>query len=188
MIRETRETRVEVEWSPRGDGNPEVVTGIGFLDHMLGQWAFHGGFELRLTCQGDLGVDAHHTVEDVALALGEEMDRVLGDRAGLARFGWAYAPLDEALSRAVVDLVKRPHCSFRAAPLPEMLGQLPGEMVPHFFRSLSSSGRFTLHLDLLHGENAHHRVESAFKAFGLALAQAVMVRGRDAASTKGTMG
>ena len=83
MIRETRETRVEVEWAPRGESNPEVATGIGFLDHMLGQWAFHGGFELRLTCQGDLGVDAHHTVEDVALALGEEMDRRLGDRAGL---------------------------------------------------------------------------------------------------------
>lgn len=188
MIRETSETRVEVEWSPRGESDPEVATGIGFLDHMLNQWAFHGGFGLRLACRGDLGVDAHHTVEDVALALGEEMDRVLGDRAGLARFGWAYAPLDEALSRAVVDLVKRPHCSLRAAPFPERLGQLPGEMVPHFFRSLSSSGRFTLHLDLLHGENAHHRVESAFKAFALALALAVAPKGRGPASTKGTMG
>ncbi len=188
MIRETRETRVEVEWNPRGDGRAEVATGIGFLDHMLEQWAFHGAFGLRLTCQGDLKVDAHHTVEDVALTLGQEMDQVLGDRAGIHRFGWAYAPLDESLSRAVVDLVKRPHCSFRAAPLPEMLGQFPGEMVPHFFRSLSSSGQFTLHLDLLHGENAHHRVESSFKALGLALAQAVAVQGRGAASTKGTMG
>jgi len=188
MIRETGETRVEVEWNPRGESKAVVTTGIGFLDHMLAQWAFHGAFDLRLTCQGDLGVDAHHTVEDVALALGQEMDQVLGGREGIHRFGWAYAPLDESLSRAVVDLVKRQHCSFRAAPLPEMLGQLPGEMVPHFFRSLSSSGQFTLHLDLLRGENSHHRVESAFKAFGLALAQAVAVKGRGAASTKGTMG
>lgn len=187
MIRETRETQVEVRWNPQGTGTIEVATGIGFLDHMLGQWAFHGGFDLTLKCQGDLLVDAHHTVEDAAIALGREIDGILQDRSGLRRFGWAYAPLDEALSRVVVDLVKRPHCSFRSEALPEMLGQLPGEMVPHFFRSLAIEGRFTLHADVLHGENAHHRVESVFKAFGLAFAQAVQPGGRDAASTKGTM-
>jgi imidazoleglycerol-phosphate dehydratase len=188
MIRETKEVRVEVSWSPWGTGRIEVASGIGFLDHMIAQWAFHGGFDLSLRAEGDLRVDAHHTVEDTALALGECVSEVLGDRAGLARFGWAYAPLDEALSRVVVDLVKRPHVSFRAEPLPERIGELPGEMVAHFFRSFAEAGRFTLHVDLLQGENAHHRVESAFKAFALAFSQAVQPRGSGAPSTKGTMG
>lgn len=188
MIRETQEVRVEVSWSPRGTGRIEVETGIGFLDHMLEQWAFHGGFDLSLKAVGDLRVDAHHTVEDTAIALGECVAEVLGDRAGLARFGWAYAPLDDALSRVVVDLVKRPYASFRGEPLPERLGELPGEMVPHFFRSIAQAGRCTLHVDLLQGENGHHRVESAFKAFALAFAQAVQPRGAGAPSTKGTMG
>lgn len=187
MIRETKETRVEVLWNPQGQGSVSIASGIGFLDHIIGQWAFHGGFDLILKAEGDLHVDAHHTVEDVAIALGREIDALLQDRSGLSRFGYAYAPLDEALSRVVVDLVKRPHCSFRAHALPDMLGQLPGEMVPHFFRSLAHEGRFTLHVDILQGDNAHHRVESAFKAFGLAFAQAVQPGGRDAASTKGTM-
>lgn len=188
MIRETKEVRVEVTWIPAGTGRIEVATGIGFLDHMLEQWAFHGGFDLSLRAEGDLRVDAHHTVEDVAIALGECVAEALGDRAGLTRFGWAYAPLDEALSRAVVDLVRRPHCSFRAAPLPERIGEMSGEMVPHFFRSFAEAGRFTLHVDLLQGENAHHRVESAFKALALAFAQALQRRGDGAPSTKGTMG
>jgi len=188
MIRETKEVRVEVEWNPRGTGRIAVSTGIGFLDHMLEQWAFHGGFDLTLKAEGDLQVDAHHTVEDSALALGAAISEAMGDRQGLARFGSAYAPLDDALSRAVVDLVKRPHASFRSAPLPERLGELPGEMVPHFFRSLADAGQFTLHLDLLHGENSHHRLESAFKAFGLAFAEALRPAGEGAPSTKGTMG
>ncbi len=188
MIRETKETRVDVEWRPRGTGQITVATGVGFLDHMLEQWAFHGGFDLRLRAEGDLGVDAHHTAEDAAIALGQAVDAALGGRAGLARFGWAYVPLEDALSRAVVDLARRPFCAFRASPLPEMLGQLPGEMVGHVFRSLATAGRFTLHVDLLHGDNAHHRVESAFKAFGLAFAQAVRPISEAAPSTKGTMG
>lgn len=187
MIRETKETRVEVDWNPRGTGRIAVSTGIGFLDHSIGQWAFHGGFDLDLKVDGDLNVDAHHTAEDAAIALGMALDEALGDRTGLARFGWAYAPLDEALSRAVVDLVRRPFCAYEAEALPEMLGQLPGEMVPHFFRSFALEGRFTLHVDLLRGENSHHRVESAFKAMGLAFAQAVSRVDGATASTKGTL-
>lgn len=186
MIRETRETKVEVTWNPSG-GAIEVATGVGFLDHMLEQWAFHGGFGLALKTEGDLRVDAHHTVEDTALALGRCVSEALGDRAGLARFGWAYAPLDEALARTVVDLVRRPFCAFRAEPLPDMIGQLPGEMVPHFFRSFATAGSLTVHVDVLAGENAHHRVEAAFKSFGLAFAQAVQPRGGGAASTKGVL-
>lgn len=187
MIRETKETKVEVAWSPSAGGAIEVATGIGFLDHMLKQWAFHGGFALTLRTEGDLPVDAHHAVEDTALALGQCVSEALGDRSGLARFGWAYAPLDEALARAVVDLVRRPFCAFSAAPLPDMLGQLPGEMVPHFFRSFACSCALTLHVDVLEGENAHHRVEAAFKAFGLAFAQALRPSGTEATSTKGVL-
>ena len=186
MIRETKETRVEVLWRPEA-GPIEVATGVGFLDHMLEQWAFHGGFTLSLKAEGDLRVDAHHTAEDAALALGEEVDAVLGSREGLARFGWAYAPLEEALARAVVDLARRPSCALRLLPLPPALGQLPSEMVPHLLRSLASAGRFTLHLDVLAGENGHHMVEASFKALGLAFAQALRPKGAAAASTKGVL-
>jgi len=185
MKRETRETGVEVVWN-RDGGEIAVSTGVGFLDHLLEQWAFHGGFGLRLTAEGDLGVDAHHTVEDTALALGAAVAESLGDRSGLARFGSAYAPLDEALSRVVVDLVRRPYAAFRCAQLPEMLGALPSEMVGHFFASFASAAALTLHVDVLQGGNGHHRVESAFKAFGLAMAAAVAPGARPGvASTKG---
>ena len=185
MKRETRETRVEVSWDPCG-GEISVATGVGFMDHMLEQWAFHGGFGLRLSTQGDLGVDAHHTVEDTALALGAAVGESLGDRSGLSRFGWAYAPLDEALSRVVVDLVRRPYAAFGCATLPPMLGALPSEMVGHFFASFASAAALTLHVDVLQGENGHHKVESAFKAFGLAMAAAVApARRAGAPSTKG---
>jgi imidazoleglycerol-phosphate dehydratase len=185
MKRETRETRVEVVWN-RDGGEIAVTTGVGFLDHMLEQWAFHGGFGLRLTTEGDLRVDTHHTVEDTALALGAAVGESLGDRSGLSRFGCAYAPLDEALSRVVVDLVRRPYAAFRCATLPPMLGVLPSEMVCHFFASFASAASLTLHVDVLAGENGHHKVESAFKAFGLAMAAAVAPARRDGApSTKG---
>jgi imidazoleglycerol-phosphate dehydratase len=186
MIRETKETRVQVLWRPE-PGPIEVATGLGFLDHMLEQWAFHGGFALSLKAEGDLHVDAHHTAEDAALALGEELDAVLSGREGLARFGWAYAPLEEALARAVVDLARRPSCCLRMPPLPPALGQLPSEMVGHVLRSFAAAGRFTLHLDVLAGENGHHMVEASFKALGLAFAQALRPKGTGATSTKGVL-
>ncbi|MBI4565562.1 MAG: imidazoleglycerol-phosphate dehydratase [Planctomycetes bacterium] len=187
MIRETKETRVEVIWAPAGTGRIAVSTGIGFLDHMLHQWAFHGGFDLTLTTQGDLHIDTHHTVEDTALALGEAVDACLGDRSGLARFGWTYIALEESLARAVVDLARRPFCAFRSPPLPATIGALPGEMAPHFFRSFAMSARLTLHIDILQGENGHHMLESAFKALGIAMAQALRPSERTIASTKGTL-
>ncbi len=186
VVRRTAETRVEVLWAPV-PGPVEVSTGIGFLDHMLATWALHGGFGLSLLVQGDLQVDAHHTVEDAALALGEAMDRALGSREGLRRFGWAYAPLDEALSRAVVDLCRRPYCVFACPPLPERMGDFPGEMASHFFRSLAFAGRFTLHLEVLRAENGHHALESAFKACALALRQALERFPGGARSTKGVL-
>jgi imidazoleglycerol phosphate dehydratase HisB len=187
MIRQTRETRVEVAWNPADAGPADVDTGIPFFDHMLREWAFHGGFGLTLKARGDLAIDAHHCVEDAAIALGDAVGEALGDRAGLARFGCAYVPLEESLARAVVDLARRPFCAFRGPGLPAMVGALPGDMVPHFFRSFAMSARLTLHLDLLQGENGHHMVESAFKAFGRALGQAIRRTGDGAASTKGVL-
>ena len=185
-VRETRETRVEVRWSP-SRGPVRVSTGVGFLDHLLTLWAFHGGFGLTLAARGDLHVDPHHTVEDTALALGEAMDVALGERSGIARFGWAYVPLDDALSRAVVDLCRRPYAFYASPPLPERIGDFPAEMAPHFFRSLALSGRLTAHVEVLRAENGHHALESAFKALALAMAQALLKTRGGPRSTKGVL-
>lgn len=187
MKRVTKETTVELLWRPK-PGKILVQTGVGFLDHMLDQLAFHSGSSLVLNAKGDLEVDAHHTVEDVALAFGEEVSRVLGDRSGLTRFGWAYAPLEDALARSVVDLVRRPWASVKLGNLPPMLGAVPSEMVPHFFRSFAMSAQMTLHVEVLSGENGHHQVEAAFKATALALAQALFPAPlTKARSTKGRL-
>ncbi len=186
FVRQTRETRVEIGLGLRG-GPVAVETGVGFLDHMLETLALHGGLGLSLQARGDLHVDAHHSVEDVSIALGRAMDEALGERHGLARFGWAYAPLDEALARAVVDLARRPYCTFVCPPLPERIGDFPGDMAAHFFRSFSCEGRFTLHLDVLRADNGHHALESAFKALALALRQALAPVTQRVRSTKGTL-
>ncbi|MGH9381252.1 MAG: imidazoleglycerol-phosphate dehydratase HisB [Thermoanaerobaculia bacterium] len=185
--RRTRETQVEVLLALDGTSTTEIATGIGFLDHLLQQVALHGGLDLTVRCQGDLHVDDHHTAEDVALTLGQALDRALGDRSGMARFGWAYAPLEETLARAVVDLAARPFAVIRLGLERERLGALSCENVPHILRSLSAAGRFTLHVEVLHGDNDHHRAEAAFKALGLALRAAVARRGSEAASTKGVL-
>jgi imidazoleglycerol phosphate dehydratase HisB len=187
LARKTRETDISVVLALDGQGQADVHTGIGFLDHMLGALACHARFDLELRCQGDLAIDDHHSVEDSFLALGQALDRALGDRAGIERFGWAYAPLDESLARAVVDLVTRPHATVQLGLTRERLGDLSCENIPHALATLAMAGRFTLHLDLLRGDNDHHRVESAFKALALALRQAVAPRTAGPASTKGVM-
>ncbi|QOI99339.1 MAG: imidazoleglycerol-phosphate dehydratase HisB [Phycisphaeraceae bacterium] len=186
ITRRTRETDITV--SLRLEGGPvDISTGLGFLDHMLVSLARHAGLGLRLTCAGDLVVDDHHTAEDCALALGQALDQALGDRRGIARFGHAYAPLDDALARAVIDLSGRPFASVDLGLRRERLGDLSCENIPHVFRSIATAARLTLHLDLLRGENDHHRAEAAFKAFALALQQAVAITGNDIPSTKGTL-
>lgn len=185
--RRTHETRVEVRLALGGGGAARIATGIGFLDHLLEQVALHGGLDLTVRCDGDLHVDDHHTAEDVALTLGQALDRALGDRAGLARFGWAYAPMEDALARAVVDLASRPFAAIRLALTRERLGALSCENVAHVLRSLATAGRFTLHVEVLNGDNDHHRAEAAFKALGLALRAAVARRGDEVASTKGVL-
>ncbi|MFG0285054.1 MAG: imidazoleglycerol-phosphate dehydratase HisB [Phycisphaerales bacterium JB039] len=191
ITRETRETSIELRLALDGSGQMDIATGVGFLDHLLHALAFHAGLDLTLRCEGDLHVDDHHTVEDCALALGAALDEALGERAGVMRFGAAYAPLDEALSRAVVDLVRRPHASIDLGLRRERLGDLSCENIGHFLASLAMSGRFTLHVDTFKGDNDHHRAESAFKALALALRQAVAPAPADASgaarSTKGSL-
>jgi imidazoleglycerol-phosphate dehydratase len=188
VSRKTVETQITVALDLDGEGRAEIETGIGFLDHMLTSLARHARFDLRLTCQGDLEIDDHHTVEDCALALGQALDQALGERRGIARFGSAHAPLDEALARAVVDLSGRPCAVIELGLVREMLGELACENIAHFFASLATTGRLALHLDVLRGANDHHRAEAAFKATALALRQAVRADGSDQVpSTKGVL-
>lgn len=186
--RSTAETQIEVTVNLDGTGRAEVSTGIGFLDHMLTSLARHARLDLSLTCSGDLQVDDHHTAEDCALALGAAIDQALGDRRGFARFGHAYAPLDEALARVVIDLSGRPCAVIDLGLRRESLGTLATENITHFFRSLASTLRAALHVDVLRGENDHHRAEAAFKACALAL-RAALARTDDntVPSTKGTL-
>lgn len=188
--RTTRETSIRAQLVVDGSGQVEVRTGIGFLDHLLESLARHARFDLKLQANGDLHVDDHHTAEDSALVLGEALDRALGERRGITRFGWAYAPLDEALARAVVDLSGRPFADV-ALDLHrdrQVIGGLACENIPHLLRSVATAARLTLHVDVLKGDNDHHKAEAAFKATALALRQAVASSGfDDVPSTKGSL-
>lgn len=186
--RSTRETTITGRLTLDGGGDVAVDTGIGFLDHMLTALAFHAGWDLDLRCSGDLEVDDHHTAEDCALALGEALDTALGDRAGIVRFGSAYAPLDEALARTVIDLSGRPWPQVDLGLKREMLGGLACENVGHVFQSLAIAARCALHVDVLRGANDHHRAEAAFKATALAFREATAPAAGGVRSTKGTLG
>ncbi|KAL7953735.1 imidazoleglycerol-phosphate dehydratase [Trichoderma compactum] len=167
-----------------------INTGIGFLDHMLHALAKHAGWSMALNCKGDLHIDDHHTAEDCCLAVGTAFAKALGALTGVARFGYAYAPLDEALSRAVVDLSNRPYAIVDLGLKREMLGQLSTEMIPHCLQSFAQAARLTLHVDCLRGDNDHHRAESAFKALAVAIRMATTrVAGKEGEvpSTKGTL-
>lgn len=186
--RRTRETAITLKLCLDGSGESNVRTGIGFLDHMLIAMATHARIDLTLTCAGDLEVDDHHTAEDCALALGVAIEQALGDKRGVARFGSAYAPLDEALARAVIDLSGRAHAEVRLGLSREALGGLACENVAHFFQSLAMAARMTMHIDIERGENDHHKTEAAFKALALALRMAVLRDGSQRIpSTKGAL-
>ncbi len=187
--RKTRETDVRLTLALDGEGRGRISTGIGFLDHMLESLAKHARFDLDVRCRGDLHVDAHHTVEDVGITLGDALLEALGDKRGIVRFGHAYVPLDEALTRAVVDLSGRPYLHYGVAFKARSLGTLPTELLEDFFWALADHGRLSLHLDLVRGRNAHHIAETLFKATARALAMAVAVDPRSAGvpSTKGTL-
>ena len=188
VMRTTRETSIRMTLDLDGTGKTSIKTGIGLLDRLLDAMARHARFDLALTCEGDLLVDDHHTAEDCALALGEAIDRALAERRGVNRFGWALAPLDEALARAAVDLSGRPFADVSLGLNRETIGGLACENIPHLLRSLAAAGQLTLHVDVLKGDNDHHRAEAAFKATALALRQAVARSGfDDVPSTKGTL-
>lgn len=188
LERTTSETKIHVTVNIDGRGKADVNTGIGFLDHMLSALARHARLDLILSCSGDLKVDDHHTAEDCALALGAAIDQALGTRSGFARFGSAYAPLDEALARAVIDLSGRAAAVIDLGLRRDAIGDLACENIPHFFISLASTLRCAIHLDVLRGDNDHHRAEAAFKAFALALRVALARTAEDdVPSTKGVL-
>lgn len=188
LSRATKETDIACRLNVDGTGLADIDTGIGFFDHMLTALAKHAGFDLNLKCQGDLEIDDHHSVEDCALVIGSCLDNALEERKGIARFGCAHAPLDEALCRAVVDLSARPYPVVELSLERERLGGLSCENLPHFFESFAVAGRMALHVDVLKGRNDHHRSEAAFKAVAVALRQAV-ARDNDSSipSTKGAL-
>eukprot|EP01038_Epipyxis_sp_PR26KG_P012386 gene12386-16614_t len=171
--RSTKETSISVTVVLDGSGVAEVNSGIGFLDHMISQLAKHGRFDITLICKGDLHIDDHHTSEDCALALGEAFDIALGKREGIRRFGNAFCPLDESLSRVVVDISSRPHAVIDLQFTREMIGSISCEMIQHVLESFASTSRITLHVHNIHGVNNHHKAESAFKALGVAMREAV---------------
>ena len=193
--RVTRETdvlvRLDLDAGPLSDAGA-ISTSAPFLDHLLAGLARHGRLALSVTATGDTEIDDHHTVEDVGLTLGQTMLAALGERRGIARFGYAYAPMDEALARAVVDISGRPYLGYDISPvvMPERVGSFDTQLVEEFWRAFTLEARLTLHLDVIRGRNAHHIFEAMFKAAGLALATATRISdpGGDAPSTKGMLG
>jgi imidazoleglycerol-phosphate dehydratase len=190
VVRNTRETRIRVVVDLDGTGAGTLGTGVGFFDHMLDQIARHGALDLTVEAQGDLHIDAHHTVEDVGITIGQAVARALGDKSGVRRYGHAYVPLDEALSRVVVDLSGRPGLLWHVPFTRAMIGNFDVDLAHEFFQGFVNHALVSLHVDNLRGDNAHHQCETVFKAFGRALRMAVELDPRAAGavpSTKGTL-
>lgn len=170
--RKTGETDVRVEFDLDGQGRAGLQTGVPFLDHMLTLFAVHGFFDLTIQARGDLEIDAHHTVEDIGISLGEALARAAGERKSIRRYGEAYVPMDEACARVVLDLSNRPYLLYEVPPMAARVGGFETELMPEFLRALSQRGGITLHVHVLYGSNTHHMIEAVFKALGRALDQA----------------
>ena len=190
VTRNTLETKIQVELNLDGDGKSSLSTGMGFFDHMLDQVARHGLIDLKIEAKGDLHIDAHHTVEDVGITLGQAFAKAVGDKKGVRRYGHAYVPLDEALSRVVIDLSGRPGLEYRVAYVRAMTGEFDVDLLREFFQGFVNHANVTLHIDNLNGDNAHHQAETIFKAFGRALRMATELdprAGTSLPSTKGSL-
>jgi imidazoleglycerol-phosphate dehydratase len=190
ISRTTNETQIQIKLDLDGTGNHAVSTGIGFLDHMLTHLAVHGLFDLSVDAKGDLHIDVHHTVEDVALALGQAFDRALGERKGIVRMGDCFAPMDETLAHVAVDLSGRPYAVIQAEWHSPYVGDIPTTLFPHFFESFAVTSRCNLHARVLYGRDDHHQAEALFKAWARALDSASQIDQRRAGaipSTKGSM-
>ena len=189
--RNTAETRILVELDLDGTGTYDVSTGIGFLDHMVEQFAKHSLIDVTMKVEGDLHVDQHHTTEDSALALGQALSEALGDKGGIARYGSAYSPMDETLARVALDISGRPYLVWKAGFTQEKLGEWDTELIEHWFHSVAQTAGITLHCELLYGQNNHHICEALYKGFARAMRQAVEVdprKGGAVPSTKGQLG
>jgi len=190
ISRKTNETQIEIKLELDGKGTHEISTGIGFLDHMLTHLAVHGLFDLSVQAQGDLEVDPHHTMEDVALVLGQVFDRALGDRQGIVRMADSFAPMDETLAHVAIDLSGRPYAVIQAEWQTPYIGNIPTTLFPHFFESFAITARCNLHARVLYGRDDHHQAEALFKAWARALDSATRIDSRrlnTIPSTKGTL-
>jgi len=190
VSRNTLETQIEVRLNLDGSGKSRLATGVGFFDHMLDQVARHGMVDLEIEAKGDLHIDAHHTVEDVGITLGQAFAKAIGDKKGVRRYGHAYVPLDEALSRVVIDLSGRPGLEYSVDYARGLIGEFDVDLVHEFFQGFVNHALVTLHIDNLKGRNAHHQAETIFKAFGRALRMAVELDSRASGtlpSTKGSL-
>lgn len=187
ITRKTKETDITVELNLDGTGKTEIVSGIGFFDHMLTALGAHSGFDLKITAKGDLQVDAHHTVEDVGIVLGQAFSKAVGDKKGIARYGSAFIPMDEALGFCALDISSRPYLVFDADFYTEKIGELDTQLVEEFFRSFAFNAGITLHLKAEYGTNDHHICEALFKACAHALKNAVGIVSGEILSTKGVI-
>jgi len=188
VVRNTKETQIRVRLNLDGSGAARLATGIPFLEHMLDQVARHGMIDLEIDAKGDLHIDAHHTVEDIGITLGQAFAKAIGDKAGIRRYGHAYVPLDEALSRVVIDLSGRPGLEFRVAWARALIGEFDVDLVHEFFQGFVNHAQVTLHADNLRGDNAHHQCETVFKAFARALRMAAEADPRAAGTVPSTKG
>ena len=189
IVRETKETQIQLSLDLDGTGSAELQTGVPFLDHMLTLAATHGFFDLRIEARGDLHIDAHHTVEDLGICLGKALSEALGGREGIRRYGHAIVPMDEACAVVALDLSNRPYLVYKAPVLAPRVGQFETELVPEFFRAFCQHGGVTLHIQIPHGTNTHHMLEAVFKAWGRALDEATRTdpRRAGAPSSKGSL-
>ena len=187
VIRNTLETKIKVEINLDGSGEAKIDTGVGFLDHMLTLMAFHGKFDLTILAKGDLCVDDHHTIEDIGICLGEAFKEAIGDRRGIRRYSTVYIPMDESLAYTSIDISNRSYLVFNVGFTSEKIGNMSTQMFKEFFRAFVNESRITLHINLLYGENDHHKIEAVFKSFARALKEGSEIISKEVSSSKGVL-